>query len=88
MAKVTKVKAEDYFADIKSALESFDLKKVLKWCKKYNYGLWKSFKRENETVQMASMCKMICNRSDLLGTEAHKKAVAWLKDHNMRGQIF
>ena len=88
MAKVTKVKEGKYFADMKSALESFDVKKLLKWCKKYNYPLWKRYSQASEIVQIATMCKMICNRTDLLGTVAHKKAVAWLKDHNMKGQIF
>lgn len=81
-------KQTKYFASMKEALETFDLKVVKSWVKKYNPQLYKSFSKSGEIVQMATMCKMICNRTDLLNSEAHKKAVAWLKEHNMRGQIF
>ena len=81
-------KQTKYFASMKEALETFDLKAVKKWMKKYNFALCKSFSKSSDIVQMATMCKMICNRTDLLGTEAHKKAVAWLREHNMKGRIF
>ena len=77
-----------YFASMKEALEAFDLKNFIKWVKKYNPSLYKSFSKATEEVQMATMCKMICNRTDLLNSEAHKKAVTWLREHNMRGQIW
>lgn len=77
-----------YASTLKEALETFDLKVVKKWMKKWNYPLYSQFVKENETVQMASMCKMICNRTDLLGTEVYMKAVKWLAEHNMSGRIY
>lgn len=56
--------------------------------KKYRIDLYGQFLKTNEIVQMATMCKMICNRTDMLNTEAHKKAVQWLKEHNMKGRLF
>ena len=72
---------------MKEALETFDLKAFRSWVKKYNPQLYKSFSRSAEEVQMGTMCKMICNRTDMLNSEAHKKAIAWLKKHNMKGRI-
>lgn len=83
MAKKTK-----YVASMREALETFDLKKFKSWVKKYNPALFTSFKDAPEEVQMATMCKLICNRTDMLGSEVHKKAVKWLVEHNMRGRIF
>ena len=83
MAKKEKI----YIASMKEALETFDLKAFKKWVKKYNPSLYNSFSKSEETVQMATMCKMICNRTDMLNSEAHKKAVKWLKEHNMKGRI-
>lgn len=80
-------KLKKYVSSLKEALETFDLKELKKWMKKYNPILFLSFKDASEIVQMASMCKMICNRTDLLGTEVHKKAVKWLSEHNMSGRI-
>ncbi len=77
-----------YVSTMREALETFDLKEVKKWMNKYNHGLYLSFKDANEIVQMATMCKMICNRTDMLNTEAHKKAVKWLTEHNMSGRLF
>ncbi len=88
MAKKDNKKALNYTEAMKEALMKFDLKAFKKWCEKYNKPLWKQFKLANETVQMATMCKCICNRTDMLNTEAHKKACQWLKEHNMRGQIW
>ena len=85
---MAKEKQTKYASTMKDALNTFDLKEVKKWMNKYNHGLYLSFKNASQTVQMATMCKMICNRTDMLGTEAHKKAVRWLKEHNMRGQLF
>ena len=87
MPKTVK-KAHQYMKSMKEALMSFDLKALKKWLQKYNPPLYSSFSKSSEVVQMASMCKMICNRTDLLGTEAYKKAVRWLKDHDMKGRLF
>ena len=87
MAKKDQKKASTYQFALRDALVTFDLKVFKKWMQKYNSLLWKKFKESNETVQMATMCKMICNRTDLLGTDVHKKAIAWLKEHNMKGRI-
>lgn len=81
-------KLDKYASTMKDALETFDLKLVKKWMAKYNRTLYLSFKDAPEVVQMATMCKMICNRTDMLNSEAHKKALKWLKDHNMKGRLF
>lgn len=88
MAKKQKIKGLDYTKSMKEVLEKFDLDALKKWMKKYRIDLYSRFPRANEIVQMATMCKMICYRTDMLNSEAHKKAVKWLKEHNMRGQIF
>ena len=76
-----------YVSTMKEALETFDLNTLKKWMQKWNKPLWESFKDVDKTIQMATMCKMICNRTDLLGSEAHKKAVKCLHQHNMSGRI-
>lgn len=81
-------KTKNQFASMKEALATFDLKRVLEWLKKYNPSLYASFKKEKGEIQMATMCKMICNRTDMLGTDAHKKAVQWLANHDMKGRLF
>ena len=73
---------------LRKALEKFDITAFKAWMKRFDKGLWNSFKNANNTIQMATMCKCIFNRSDMLNTEAHKKAREWLREHNMRGQIF
>ena len=73
---------------LKGVLSQFDLKLFKRWLQKHSPLIWKSFKSQNEEVQMATMCKQICDRTDLLDTEAHKKAVEWLKKHNMKGRLF
>ena len=88
MASRDNKKAKVFQATMKEALETFNLNKFKAWMQKYNKPLWNSFKKSSETVQMATMCKYICNRTDLLGTEVHKKARVWLREHNMKGQIF
>lgn len=87
MAKLNK-KSSQYMKSMKKALEDFDLSALLKWTQKYNPPLYSSFSKFNKEVQMATMCKMICNRTDMLNSEAHKKAVQWLKEHNMKGRLF
>lgn len=77
-----------YADTLGEALRSFDLKILRKWMEQYNKPLYKQFAKANEEVQMATMCKMIYNRTDLLSHECHKKAVQWLKEHNMRGRLF
>lgn len=88
MAKKDQKKALTYQESMVEALSKFDLKTFKKWVAKYNKPVWTQFQKANETVQMATMCKCICNRTDMLATEAHKKAVRWLKEHNMKGSIF
>lgn len=73
---------------LKKALEKFDLNAFRAWMKRFDKGLWNSFKNSNDTVQMATMCKCIFNRSDMLDTKAHKKAREWLKEHDMKGRLF
>lgn len=88
MAKKDQKRVKEFQATMKDALMTFDLKKFKAWMEKYNKPLWKTFKKSNEKVQMGTMCKMICNRTDLLGTEVHKKATKWLAENNMRGGLF
>lgn len=73
---------------IKEALEKFDLKIFKSWVKKNNPPLYRQFIKANEIIQMATMCKMICNRTDMLNSEAHKKAAKWLTEHDMKGRIY
>ena len=73
---------------LRKALEKFELEEFKKWMKKFDFPLWKSFQLQDEITQMATMCKVICNRYDMLGTEAHKKAIRWLKEHDMKGRLF
>ena len=73
---------------LKVALEKFNLNSFRAWMKRFDKGLWNSFSKSTERVQKATMCKCICNRTDMLGSEAHKKAVKWLAENNMKGGIF
>lgn len=84
MAK--KTKKEDL--SIRNVLGTFDLKKFESWLFKEKPLIWRIFHKANEEVKMGTMCKMICDRTDMLSTEAHKKAVKWLKDHNMKGKLW
>ena len=88
MAKKDQKKVTKFQSTMKEALATFDLKKFKSWLQKYNKPLWNTFKTHDEVTQMGAMCKMICNRTDLLGSEAHKKAVNWLKENNMKGGLF
>lgn len=72
----------------RSALEKFDLSAFKKWLCKYNFSLWQRFIKFDNYTQIAIMCKQICDRTDMLDTEAHKKAVQWLSEHNMKGRLF
>ena len=73
---------------LKEALETFDLRVFKRYVQKNDPLLWNDFEDYNAKVQKAIMAKMICNRTDMLGTEAHKKAVSYLKDNDMKGRIF
>lgn len=84
----TKKKEKSYSISMKEALEKFDLKELKSWMRIYNYSLYRQFKIKPEEVQTGIMCNMICNRKDMLNTEAHKKATRWLTEHNMRGMLF
>lgn len=81
-------KLKEYVSSMKDALETFDLNKLREWLKVHNPGLYSTFIKSPETVQMATMCKMICNRTDMLLSKAHQKAVQWLSEHNMSGRLF
>lgn len=89
MAKKDQKQATTFQEKLLKALMKFDLKAFKKWVEKYNKPLWKQFKIQPEKTQMATMCKMICNRTDMLATEAHRKATKWLiKNGYMKGQLF
>lgn len=90
MAKGDKKLAYLQQTSMREALVTFNLKKLKAWMQKYNKALLKSFEEQSEEVQMATMCKMICNRTDLLGSDVHHKAIKWLKDHNykIKGRLF
>ena len=76
-------------ATLAEALRTFDLKILKNWLKDYDKPLYKQFLKNSEEIQMATMCRMICTRTDLLSHECHKKALQWLKDHhNMNGRLF
>ena len=84
----TKKKEKSYVNSMKEALEKFDLKAFKSWVRIYNPPLYNQFRLASKEVQMATMCKMICNRTDMLNSEAHKKAIQWLKEHDMKGRLF
>ena len=88
MAKKGNKKIAIFQQSIIEALENFDLNAFKAWLRKYNKPMWNNLKNHEEEVIMATMCKMICNRTDMLNTDAHKKALAWLKEHNMKGRMF
>ena len=88
MAKKDQKKARTFQETLVVTLEKFDLKAFKKWVEKYNKPLWKQLCKQNEECQMMTLCKCICNRTDMLNTEAHKKAVLWLKEHNTKGRMF
>ena len=88
MAKKTTKEGLDFSKNMKTVLMKFDLKALLKWMYKYRRDLYVQMLKVDEKVQMATMCKMICNRTDMLDTEACKKARKWLSDNNMGGRIF
>lgn len=88
MPRNNKKKLKEYVSSLKEALETFDLNKLREWLKAHNPGLYSTFVNSSETVQMATMCKMICNRTDMLLSKAHQKAVQWLSEHNMSGRMF
>lgn len=73
---------------LRNTLATFDLKKFESWLFKEKPLIWKNFHNATEEVKMGTMCKMICDRTDMLATDAHKKACKWLKDHNMKRRMF
>ena len=88
MAKKEKIKGLDFSKNMKDVLVEFDLKALKRWMKKYRIDLYNALIKADEKLQMATMCRMIINRNDMLTTEAYKKARLWLKDNQMGGQIF
>lgn len=72
----------------RSALEKFDLVAFKKWLLNYNFSLYQRFVKFGKELQMGIMCKAICDRTDMLNTSAYKKAVQWLKEHDMKGRLF
>ena len=76
-------------ATLAEALRTFDLKIVKNWLKDYDKPLYKQFLKSSEEVQMATMCRMICTRTDLISHECHTKALQWFKEHHyMNGRMF
>ena len=85
---MAKFKKKTEPASMKDALEKFDLKVFLKWVEKNVPLLYKEILEKPAEVQMATMCKLICNRTDMLDTKAYKKASKWLVQHNMQRRFF
>ena len=88
MAKKEKIKGLDFSKNMRDVLVEFDLKALKRWMKKYRIDLYNVLIKADEKLQMATLCRMIINRNDMLATEAYKKARLWLKDNHMGGQIF
>lgn len=88
MSKKGNKKSAKFPQSWNEALSIFDLKIYKQWLKKNHRALWVGFESYSEECQMAIMCQTICNRTDMLSTETHKKALAWLKEHNMKGRLF
>lgn len=82
MAKKESKKALTKDEQLKEALKAFDLKAFIRWVKKFQtLTFYMSFTKATEEVQMATMCKCICNRTDMMMSPAHRKAVKWLQEH-------
>ena len=88
MAEKIKIEGLDYSKNMRDVLLKFDLKALKKWMKKYRIDLYDELTKHDELVQMSTMCRMIINRTDMLDTEARKKAGRWLREHNTRGRMF
>lgn len=73
-----------YYSELKKALEKFDVKELEKFLKKFNHPLYLQFHKAPKKVKMATLCKMITARTDMLGSEQYKQACKWLKDNNMQ----
>ena len=70
MAKKEKIKGLDFSKNMKDVLVEFDLKALKRWMKKYRIDLYNVLIKADEKLQMATMCRMIINRNDMLATEA------------------
>lgn len=85
MAKKEK-KVPQKFGEV---LKTFDLKVFQSWKKKYDPVGWEYLRTLTPETQMLIMCKLICSRTDMLATDAHRKAILWLKEHKMNdGRLF
>ena len=78
----------DYRKSMRKVLLKFDLKALLKWMRKYRVDLYARMLKYDEKIQTATMCRMICNRTDMFETEAYKKAKKWLSENHMGGLFF
>ena len=88
MSKKVQKEGLDYTKSMKNVLEKFDLRLLMKWMKKYRVDLYAEMLKHDQKIQTATMCKMICNRTDMMETDAYKKARNWLKENNMGGLFF
>lgn len=73
---------------LRQALAKFDLRAFERWMKKFNPTWYKTFSSFSEDVRMATMCRQITKRYDMLATEANRKAARWMADHRMNARMF
>lgn len=74
-------------ANLKDVLLDFDIEGFKVWYKANRKFAWKGFESMPEEYQIATMCRVITNRTDMISTSAYRKAVEWLKDHKMNTGI-
>lgn len=72
---------------LRQALAKFDLKAFERWMKKFCPTWYKVFSSLEEDVRMATMCRQITRRSDMLATEANTKAIRWMAKHGEKGAM-
>ena len=78
---------EIFTRDRDTALATLEVSEFIKFIKKHRDTFGKNFVSHfigaSETVQKATMCKMICSIPKFYGTEVEQKAIFWLSAHKM-----
>ena len=82
---------EEYVAERNKALENLDVSEFIRFLVKHKNVIGATtvnrFLKSDEIVQKATMCKMVVNIISFKGTETWSKAIEWLTEHKMSGEI-
>ena len=80
-----------YIIDRDKALESFDINTFIKFLENYESEITPDvvaqFKKSSPVVQQATICKMIVNIIKFRKTEIYNRAIKWLIQHDMSGDL-